>query len=339
MKAVQLQKYNKDLKVTVNEISVPTIQADEVLIKVAYAAITPLEKLTITGAVKLIQDYPKPVTLGNELSGTVVEVGQSVQSLAVGNVVYTRLPITRIGAFAEYVAVKADLVTTIPKNLDVKSATAVPLTGLTAYQALTEELEVEAGKTLFISSGSGSFGQMAVPLAKSMGLKVIISGNTRAKEAFLEKGVDQYIDYTEENYWEVLSDVDYVIDTLGPKEFEKELSIMKSGGKIVSLINAPNKAFAEKQGFSKFKTLLFTLVGQKFDRKAKAQGVAYRFIFVRADGEQLKVITDMIERENIVPAVDPRIFNIDEIETALDYTFNQRTNGKVLIQFDTEYAH
>lgn len=165
---------------------------------------------------------------------------------------------------------------------------------------------------------------------------MIISGNARSKEDFLAKGVDQYIDYTQENYWEVLSDVDYVIDTLGPKEFEKELSIMKSGGKIVSLINAPNKAFAEKQGFSKFKTLLFTLAGQKFDRKAKAQGVEYRFIFVRADGQQLKAITDMVERENIIPAVDSRIFTVDEVDEALDYTFNQRTNGKVLIQFDTE---
>ncbi|UXR71666.1 MULTISPECIES: NADP-dependent oxidoreductase [unclassified Staphylococcus] len=336
MKAVQLEKYNKDLKVKINDIPVPSIQADEVLIKVAYAAINPLEKLTITGAIKLIQDYPKPVTLGNELTGTIVEAGQTVKNLKAGDVVYTRLPITRIGAFAEYVVVKAEYVVPIPSNLDMKTATAAPLTGLTAYQALTEELEVEAGKTLFISGGSGSFGQMAVPLAKSMGLKVIISGNARSKETFLAKGVDQYIDYTQENYWEVLSDVDYVIDTLGPKEFEKELSIMKSGGKIVSLINAPNKAFAEKQGFSKFKTLLFTLAGQKFDRKAKAQGVEYRFIFVRADGQQLKAITDMVERENIIPAVDSRIFTVDEVDEALDYTFNQRTNGKVLIQFDTE---
>ncbi|UXR69623.1 NADP-dependent oxidoreductase [Staphylococcus sp. IVB6246] len=336
MKAVQLEKYNKDLKVKINDIPVPSIQADEVLIKVAYAAINPLEKLTITGAIKLIQDYPKPVTLGNELTGTIVEAGQTVKNLKAGDVVYTRLPITRIGAFAEYVVVKAEYVVPIPSNLDMKTATAAPLTGLTAYQALTEELEVEAGKTLFISGGSGSFGQMAVPLAKSMGLKVIISGNARSKETFLAKGVDQYIDYTQENYWEVLSDVDYVIDTLGPKEFEKELSIMKSGGKIVSLINAPNKAFAEKQGFSKFKTLLFTLSGQKFDRKAKAQGVEYRFIFVRADGQQLKAITDMVERENIIPAVDSRIFTVDEVDEALDYTFNQRTNGKVLIQFDTE---
>lgn len=168
MKAVQLEKYNKDLKVKINDIPVPSIQADEVLIKVAYAAINPLEKLTITGAVKLIQDYPKPVTLGNELTGTIVEAGQTVKNLKAGDVVYTRLPINRIGAFAEYAVVKAEYVTTIPSNLDMKTATAAPLTGLTAYQALTEELEVEAGKTLFISGGSGSFGQMAVPLAKSM---------------------------------------------------------------------------------------------------------------------------------------------------------------------------
>lgn len=336
MKAVQLEKYNKDLKVKVNEVDVPTIQPNEVLVKVAYAAINPLEKLTITGSVKLIQDYPKPFTLGNELTGTVVKVGENVKDVALGEAIYTRLPIEKIGAFAEYVAVDAQYIAPLPKNLDFQTGAAAPLTGLTAYQVLTEELKAEPGKTVFISGGSGSFGQMAVPIAKSMGLKVIISGNPRLKEAFIAKGVDQYIDYTTENYWEVLSHVDYVIDTLGPNEFDRELSIMKPGGTIVSLINAPNKAFAEKHGLSKVKTLLFGIAGRKFDRKAKAKGMTYRFIFVRADGKQLKDITNMIEREHIVPDVDPQTFTIDNIDQALDYTFNQRTNGKVLLQFDAE---
>ncbi|MDO5376042.1 MAG: NADP-dependent oxidoreductase [Staphylococcus rostri] len=336
MKAVQLEKYNKNLKVQINDIPTPTIQANEVLVKVAYAAINPLEKLTITGSVKLIQDYPKPFTLGNELTGTVVKVGADVKDVTLGEAVYTRLPIEKIGAFAEYVAVDPQYLAPLPNNLDFKTGAAVPLTGLTAYQVLTEELNAQAGKTVFISGGSGSFGQMAVPIAKSMGLKVVISGNPRSKEAFIAKGVDQYIDYTKENYWEVLSDVDYVIDTLGPNEFDRELSIMKPGGTIVSLINAPNKAFAEKQGLSKFKTLLFTVAGQKFDRKAKSQGMTYRFIFVRGDGAQLHKITEMIERENIVPDVDPQVFTVDDVEKALDYTFNQRTNGKVLLQFDAE---
>lgn len=334
MKAVQLSKYNKNSSVKVNDISIPKVNANEVLIKVAYAAINPLENLTISGKVRLIQDYPKPFTLGNELTGIISEVGSMVTGFSKGEAVYTRLPIQKIGAFADYVTVEAQYISKIPNNLNLKTAAAAPLTGLTAYQALIEELDIVSGKTLFIPGGSGSFGQMAVPIAKSLGLKVIVSGSPRLKNQFFDKGVDQYIDYKQENYWEVLDNVDYIIDTLGPSEFDKELSVIKTGGTIVSLINSPNKYFAKKNNFSKLKTILFSLVGNKFDKKAYQKGVNYRFIFVRADGKQLNELTHIIERENIIPNIDSKIFGIKDIDKALDYAFNQHTNGKVLLKFD-----
>ncbi|GGI40587.1 NADP-dependent oxidoreductase [Mammaliicoccus stepanovicii] len=334
MRAVQLEKYNKNLEVHVNNIDVPEIKSSEVLVKVSYAAINPLEKLIISGDVKLIQDYKMPVTLGNELTGIITEIGSKVTDYYVGDKIYTRLPIDKIGAFADYIAIDTNAIAKLPVNLNLKTGAAVPLTGLTAYQAITEELQAEFGKTLFIPGGSGSFGQMAVPIAKSLGLKVIVSGSPRVKDQFIAKGVDQYIDYKSENYWEMLSNIDYVIDTLGPKEFDKELSVMKPGGTIVSLINAPNKHFAEKRGFSAFKKMLFGVAGKKFDKKAKQKSIDYRFIFVRSDGEQLKDLGEIIERDNIIPDVDDQVFTIREINKALDYTFNHHTNGKVLIKVD-----
>lgn len=214
MKAVQIEKYNKNLEVKVRDIEVPDIKPNEVLVKVAYAAINPLEKLIITGSVKLIQDYKMPVTLGNELTGVVTKIGSEVKDYDLGDEIYSRLPIDKIGAFAEYVAVDANAISKLPNNLSLKTGAAAPLTGLTAYQAITEELQAESGKTLFIPGGSGSFGQMAVPIAKNLGLKVIVSGSPRLREQFIAKGVDQYIDYKSENYWDTLSNVDYVIDTL-----------------------------------------------------------------------------------------------------------------------------
>ena len=119
----------------------------------------------------------------------------------------------------------------MPKNLDFKEAVAVPLTGLTAYQGLHEELEAKAGQIVFIPGGSGSFGQMAIPIAKSMGLSVIVSGNARAREQMMKLGVDSYLDYTKE-----------------------------------------------------------------YDKLARKEEKEYRFIFVRADGEQLKEITRIVEK-------------------------------------------
>ena len=98
-----------------------------------------------------------------------------------------------------------------------------------------EELEARPGDTLLIPGGSGSFGQMAVPVARALGLRVVVTGNERAREQFLTLGVDQYIDYKRENYWEVLSNIDSVIDTLGAAEFEHELAVLKEGGTVVEL--------------------------------------------------------------------------------------------------------
>lgn len=114
-------------------------------------------------------------------------------------------------------------------------AAAIPLTALTAWQGLIDVLEAQAGQTLLITGGSGSFGQMAVPIARELGLRVMVTGNARAREEFLAMGVERYIDYRQENYWESVSGVDMVIDTLGAGEFEYELSVLKRGGRLLSL--------------------------------------------------------------------------------------------------------
>lgn len=334
MKAVQIEKYTKDLQTKMNEIPVPTITDDQVLVKVKVAAVNPLELLNITGAVKLIQDYSMPLTLGNELTGVVEKVGDKVKDHQIGEKIYSRLPIESIGAFAEYVVVDAKAIAHLPGNLDFSTGAAAALTGLTAYQALHEELQAKAGQTVFIPGGSGSFGQMAIPLAKNLGLTVIVSGSAEAKERTLAAGADKYLDYKTENYWELLEPVDFVIDTLGEKEFDRELSIIKPGGKLVSLIAGPNKQFAIDKGMPKAKQLLFGLAGKKFDKKAREKKVEYRFIFVRSDGEQLKEISRIIEKNNIVPAVDPTHFRLEDIDQALQLVAKGHPKGKVLLRVD-----
>lgn len=332
MKAIQINGYSKNINTILNDIPKPEISNSEILIKVKAAALNPVELLILTGNVKLIQDYPMPLTLGNECSGIVEQVGSKVEGFQKGDRVYTRLPIGKIGALAEYVAVEQDAVAKMPEGFDFNTVAAIPLTGLTAYQAIVEELEAKSGQTILIPGGSGSFGQMAVPIAKALGLRVIVTGNARAKEQFIAMGVDRYLDYRTDNYWEVLSDIDHVIDTLGPAEFEHELAVMKKGGRLVSLRTGPNKAFAERSQFSGLKKMLFTLAGRKYDKAAQKQGKEYRFVFVRSNGAQLKKITEIVEKEQIKPAVDPRIFSIDQANEALCLVAKGQLNGKVIIQ-------
>lgn len=317
MKAVQISSYSKDINTVLNDIPKPEISDSEVLIRVKAAAVNPVELLILTGSVKLIQNYPMPLTLGNECSGIVEQVGSRVKEFQKGERVYVRLPIHKIGAFAEYVAVEEKEVAKMPEGYDFETAAAIPLTGLTAYQAITEELEAEPGQTLLIPGGSGSFGQMAVPIAKAMGLHVIVTGNARARDQLLSMGVDRYLDYKQENYWEQLSDIDCVIDTLGSGEFEHELAVLKKGGRLVSLRTGPNRAFAERRQFSGLKKQIFTLAGSKYDRAAGKQGKEYRFVFVRSDGAQLRKITEIVEQQQVKPAVDPRVFSLEQANDAL----------------------
>ena len=332
MKAVQINSYSKDINTVLNDIPKPKISDSEVLIRVKAAAVNPVELLILTGSVKLIQNYPMPLTLGNECSGIVEQVGSRVKEFQKGERVYVRLPIHKIGAFAEYVAVEEKEVAKMPEGYDFETAAAIPLTGLTAYQAITEELEAEPGQTLLIPGGSGSFGQMAVPIAKAMGLHVIVTGNARARDQLLSMGVDRYMDYKQENYWEQLSDIDCVIDTLGSGEFEHELAVLKKGGRLVSLRTGPNRAFAERRQFSGLKKQLFTLAGSKYDRAAGKQSKEYRFVFVRSDGAQLRKITEIVEQQQVKPAVDPRVFSLEQANDALRLVAQGSLNGKVIIR-------
>ena len=249
MKAVQIDRYAKTVQTVLRDIPVPELSDSEVLIRVKAAAVNPVDLLILTGSVRLIQGYPMPLTLGNECAGIVEQAGRKVRNFQKGDKVYARLPLEKIGAFAEYVAVDERELAKMPAGYDFATAAAIPLTGLTAWQALTEELEAKPGQTILIPGGSGSFGQMAVPLARVLGLRVVVTGNARAKDQFVAMGVERDLDYKQENYWEQLSGLDGVIDTLGPAEFDHELAVLRKGGRLVSLRTGPNKVFAQRHQF------------------------------------------------------------------------------------------
>ena len=126
-----------------------------------------------------------------------------------------------------------------------------------ACLSIVEELEAKPGETILIPGGSGSFGQMAVPIAKSFELHVIVTGNARAREQFLAMGVDQYLEYKQENYWEQLSEIDYVIDTLGASEFEHELSVLKKRWTVGKPANRPQQSICRANAFLWLKKAAF----------------------------------------------------------------------------------
>ena len=198
-------------------------------------------------------------------------------------------------------------------------------------QAL-ELMGAESGKTIFISGGTGGVGGMAIPIAKAKGLTVITNGSVENKERVEKLGVAQFIDYKTTDYTTVLKDIDYVLDTLGGAETEKQMTIMKSGGKLVSLRAMPNVSFAKRMNLAWWKQFILGLAGRKFDKMANKYGVSYDFIFVESNGKQLQEVADIFTKLEIKPSVDT-VFDFKDVNKALDKVANGRSRGKTVLSF------
>lgn len=240
------------------------------------------------------------------------------------------MPLEKIGAFAEYAAIHQNAIAKVPEYLSDEEAACVPLTALTALQAF-ELMEPKAGETIFISGGTGSLGAMAIPVAKSYGLTVVTNGSVANKERVLALGVDHFIDYKTEDYAEVLTDVDYVLDTLGDRELPKEFRILKDGGKLVSLRGMPNGAFAVRTGMPAFKRILLKVAGRKYDQMAAKKNQTYDFIFVHEDGAGLERISEIFAERRIEASVD-EVFALHDVNKALKKVADGKSKGKTIIK-------
>ena len=334
MKAAVLTHYDKKgTELDIREIPTPVPEEDEVLVKIMTAAVNPLDNMIIRGEVKLIVPYAMPLVMGNEFAGVVEKNGKNAARFKPGDRVYGRMPLKKIGAFAEYAAVKETALAVIPEYLSFEEAATVPLTALPAMQAF-EVMDVHAGESVFISGGTGSLGAMAIPVAKSLGLHVYTNGSGDNEERVRKLGAEKFIDYRKENYADVLSGVDHVLDTLGDRELPNEFKVLKEGGNLVSLRGMPNGRFARRSGMPLFKRLLFQAAGRKYDRMAAAKKQTYDFLFVHEDGSQLDRIGRLFDKENPLETSIDTAFAFDEINKALDKVKQGKSKGKTILTFE-----
>ena len=330
MKAVILDKYDKNgRELQVRELPVPEPGPGEVLVRVHTAGVNPLDNMIVRGEVKLIVPYRFPLVMGNELVGTVEALGPGAGRFSVGDRVYGRMPLAKIGAFAECAAVTETALAKVPDYLSDEEAACVPLTALTALQAL-QLMGAKAGDSLFISGGTGSLGAMAVPVAAGMGLTVATNGDGASEDRMRALGASTFIDYRTKDYAEVLHDVDFVLDTLGDRELPKEFGVLRQGGTLVSLRGLPNGEFARRAGLPLWKRLAFGLVGGKYDRMAAKRGQRYRFVFVHEDGEGLARIPELMGNRRLEASVDG-VFALDDVNAALAKVAAGGSKGKTVL--------
>ncbi len=177
-----------------------------------------------------------------------VRVGAWVRKFKPGDEVYARPGKDRIGTFAEFISINEDDLAPKPKRLTMEEAAAIPLVGLTAWQALVEIADLRKGQKVFIHAGSGGVGTFAIQLAKHLGATVATTTSAANIDLVKRLGADVVIDYRKDDFETVLRDYDVVLNSLGNETLKKSLRVLKPGGQLISISGPPDPAFAREIG-------------------------------------------------------------------------------------------
>lgn len=330
MKAFILDAYGKGAKLRLADRPDPQPGPHDVLVRIHAAGLNVLDSKIRNGEFKPLLPYKPPLTLGHDLAGVVEAVGSAVTRFAPGDAVFSRPRDGRIGTLAERIAVdEADLARK-PANLTMAEAAGMPLVALTAWQALVELAAVQPGAKVLIHAGSGGFGSVAIQLAKHLGATVATTASGGNAEMVRALGADVVIDYRTQRFETVLSDYDLVICGQDADTLSRSLAVLKPGGRLISISGPPTVEFAKAQGLSWVLRQVMRLLSFGIRRKARAKGVRYDFMFMRADGGQLAQIGTLIEAGAIRPVLD-HIFPFEQTNEAFAYLETGRAKGKVVV--------
>lgn len=332
MKAFIVKKYGKKENLHLTDWAEPIVNENDVLIKVHSAGVNLLDSLIRNGEFKLFLPYKPPFINGHDVAGVVTKIGSKVIKFKVGDEVYSRPSDFRIGAFAEYISIDEKDVALKPKNLSMDEAGSIPLVGLTAWQALVEVGNVKKGQKVFIQAGSGGVGTFAIQLAKHLGAYVATTTSAKNIDLVKSLGADLVIDYKTQEFSKLLKDYDVVVHSNREKKvLEESLGILKKRGQLISLVGPPTPEFAEKIGLPWYLKLVTKLISSSTKKKAKKLNVSFKFLFMRADGNQLGEITKLIEAGIIKPVID-KVFPFEQTNEALSYVETGRARGKVVVK-------
>jgi NADPH:quinone reductase-like Zn-dependent oxidoreductase len=332
MKAFVVEHYGKD-GLRAAEVPEPAVGDGDVLVEVSAAGVNPLDMMVRNGEFKRLLKYRTPFALGHDVAGVVTRVGSAVRDFQEGDEVYARPRDLRIGTFAEYIAIDQDDVAPKPASLTLHEAAAVPLVSLAAWQALVDRAHVRPGQKVLVHAGSGGLGSTAIQLAKHLGATVATTASEKKAELVRSLGADVVVDYTKQDFAEVLSGYDVVLDSLGGENLEKSLTVLKPGGQAIGVTGPPDPGFAKQLGAPKFIGVVMGLLSRTVRKQARKRGVNYSFLFMQANGTQLRELASLYDAGHLRPLID-KTFPFDQTLDALAYVEQGRANGKVIITLD-----
>ena len=309
MKAAQIKEYGDASIVTVNEIERPVPWQGQVLVEVHAASLNPFDSTVRSGYVKDSIPLDLPITLGGDIAGLIVAVGDGVDTVSVGDAVYGQAAAVagNSGAFAEYATTSANQIAKAPSNLDMEEAASLPLVGVSALQALTEHINLQSGQQIFIHGGAGGIGSVAIQIAKNIGAHIATTATGDDFERVKKLGADEVINYKREDFSELLRDYDAVFDTVGHDDFLKSFTILKKGGVAVSMIALPDEA------------------------KAQELGITAMVQSTKVTTKRLDKLRGLVEQGVVTPRIG-KVFSLDQIREAFTARESGTVSGKIVLE-------
>lgn len=303
MKAVVINEYGNNDVIHLVDATIPQPGAREVLVKVKTAGVNPVDWRIRSGAGTRF-GLTLPIALGSEIAGTIEKLGDEVTGFTIGDAVYGKI---RTGGFAEYAIAREDEVAHKPQRLDFIHAAAIPLAALTAWQGMFDLANLTSGQRILITGASGGVGSLAVQLAKAKGAYVIGTASGHNGNFVKQLGVDEFVDYTRQDFATVVHNVDVVFDTVGGETYQHAFKTLKTGGYFVTAVEFPTEEQRNTYG----------------DRLAR--------VFCKSDPEDLAAISALVDNNQLIPHI-ANVLPLSEIKQALDLSETRRTRGKIVLQ-------
>ncbi len=286
---------------SLEEVERPAPVDGEVLIEVRAASVNPIDWKFRRGFM------PKqlPAVLGSDVSGT-VEMSRA-DGFAAGDDVFG---FAASGGYAEFATASASAIAKRPAGSSNEQAAAIPVAGLTAWQALFDRGGLERGRTALIAGAAGGVGHLAVQFAKHAGARVIGTGSSRNRDFVRGLGADEYVDYTQQDVGEAVSGVDVVFDTVGGETTQALLPALREGGILVTIAGAPP------------------------EDAARARGVRAELLVMSPSSEQLARIAELVAAGEVRVEIAERL-PLADVRRAHELSESGHTRGKIVLTVGT----
>ncbi len=329
MKAVRIHRYGDASVLQLENVVRPQMRPNDVRIRVGATSVNPVDWKIRSGGQRNIIPLQFPWILGLDVSGVVTDIGPKVKRFKVGDEVWSSPTHRRPGTYAEEVCIDESEVAKKPQSLSHDEAASLPLVALTAYQCIAEAGLLQAGQTALIHAGAGGVGSIAIQIAKHMGARVITTCSARNADFVQSLGADQVVDYTKTRVEDAVSNVDFILDSLGEPAFDSNMEVIRRGGRIANItINVP--AHVKRHGaFLGTLTLAGSFVAMHVKPLVK-KNVTLQHVIKRCDGIMLEQIADLVDQGAIKPVID-KVFPLADVQEAHRHSESSHARGKIVL--------